>query len=162
MKRTIYGTALLASVAAGAGITFGGAAGATPWSWFSALTGQDSTPSIAAPNGGSNISPQGQIAVKGRRLADGQYVGRTEDAYYGLVQVKATIRGGRLVAVDVLKYPADRRTSRYINAQALPMLETEVIRAQSSNVNAISGATLTSVAYLRSMSSALVKAGAGA
>jgi uncharacterized protein with FMN-binding domain len=64
------------------------------------------------------------------------------------------------VSVDVLQYPADRRTSRSINAQALPMLESEVVRAQSDRVNIISGATLTSAAYLRSLNGALGQAGA--
>ena len=52
-------------------------------------------------------------------------------------------------------YPADRRASQRINGRALPMLESEVISAQSARVNIISGATLTSEAYLRSLNAAL-------
>jgi uncharacterized protein with FMN-binding domain len=89
---------------------------------------------------------------------DGTYPGPTVDAYYGLVQVQAVVQGGKLVSVDVLQYPADRRTSRAINHQALPMLQEEVLQAQSARVDIISGATLTSSAYRRSLGRALAAA----
>jgi uncharacterized protein with FMN-binding domain len=53
-----------------------------------------------------------------------------------------------------------RGSSRYINSQALPLLKQEVMAADSANVDTISGATLTSEAYIRSLSSALQQAGA--
>ncbi len=90
---------------------------------------------------------------------DGIFLGRAYDAYWGNVQVQATIKNGRLTAVDVPQYPDHRNTSRSINRQALPMLLQEVIKAQSTRVNTISGATLTSDAYLKSLRSALKKAG---
>lgn len=89
---------------------------------------------------------------------DGTYRGRTYSAYYGQVQVAAQIRQGQLYYVDVLKKPFDHRTSRIIARRALPRLESEVIRAQSANVDIVSGATLTSEAFLRSLDSALHKA----
>ena len=89
---------------------------------------------------------------------DGTYPGPTVDAYYGMLQVQAVVRGGKLVSVDVLQYPADRRTSRAINHQALPMLEQEVLQAQSARVDIVSGATLTSSAYRRSLGRALAAA----
>ena len=45
------------------------------------------------------------------RYADGAYTGPAADAYYGLVQVQAIVQGGRLIAIKVLQYPSDRRTS---------------------------------------------------
>ncbi len=86
------------------------------------------------------------------------YKGAAFDAYFGMVQVQANIKGGRLASVKVLKYPSGKNTSRRINRTALPILEQEVVRAQSTNVNLVSGATLTSRAYLRSLKSALAKA----
>jgi uncharacterized protein with FMN-binding domain len=64
----------------------------------------------------------------------------------------------QIAAVKVLDYPQDRRTSRYINSQALPALQQEVIAADSADIDAISGATLTSNAYIRSLGEALAKA----
>jgi uncharacterized protein with FMN-binding domain len=95
-----------------------------------------------------------RLAAAGR-FSDGVYAGPAVDAYYGLVQVQAVIQSGRLTAVNVLQFPSHRRTSVAINRQALPMLAEEVVRAQSANVDIISGATLTSEAYLSSLSAAL-------
>lgn len=91
---------------------------------------------------------------------DGTYRGAVANAYYGMVQVEATIQGGRLVSVKAVRYPSDRQTSRRINRQALPMLQGEAISAQSAKVDIISGATLTSRAYRRSLDAALAGAGA--
>jgi uncharacterized protein with FMN-binding domain len=89
---------------------------------------------------------------------DGPSTGPSADAYYGVVQVQAVIRHGRIVAVDVLQHPFHSATSRSINRRALPRLEQEVISAQSARVHAVSGATLTSHAFVRSMDEALRRA----
>jgi uncharacterized protein with FMN-binding domain len=102
---------------------------------------------------------QVQLAATAGRYRDGSFTGSAFDAYFGMVQVRANVQNGRLISVDVLEYPSHQRTSRSINRQALPMLESEVISAQSTRVNIISGATLTSKAYLRSLKGALSKAG---
>lgn len=91
-------------------------------------------------------------------FVDGTYTGPVADAYYGLIQIQASIQGGRLTALKVLKYPSDRRTSVSINRQALPMLRDEAISAQSAHVDIISGATLTSRAFIQSLGGALKKA----
>jgi uncharacterized protein with FMN-binding domain len=88
-------------------------------------------------------------------FADGTFTGPSADAYYGQVQVQAVVQNGQIVAIKVLQYPSDRRTSVAINRQALPMLRDEVISAQSPNVDIISGATLTSEAFIQSLTAAL-------
>jgi uncharacterized protein with FMN-binding domain len=98
------------------------------------------------------------VAAASTGYTDGTYTGPTADAYYGLVQVQAIVQGGRLVDIKVLRYPSDRRTSVFINRQALPMLRNEVIRAQSAKVDIVSGATLTSRAFIRSLDAALRQA----
>lgn len=92
--------------------------------------------------------------------ADGTFVGSVENAYYGLVQVEAGFAQGKLVSVRVLRYPSDRRTSIYINSRALPALRREAIAAQSAHVDIVSGATLTSRAFARSLDAAFNRAGA--
>lgn len=89
---------------------------------------------------------------------DGQYTGNSADAYYGYVQVKAIITNGRLSDVVFLDYPQDRRTSTQINNYAMPILRQEAIAAQSANVNAVSGASATSPAFVESLTSALNQA----
>ena len=97
-----------------------------------------------------------KLAAKG--YADGVYTGPPADAYYGIIQIQALVQGGQLTALKVLKYPSDRQTSIAINRQALPMLRDEVIAAQSANVDTISGATLTSAAFIKSLGKALEQA----
>jgi uncharacterized protein with FMN-binding domain len=89
---------------------------------------------------------------------DGQYTGDVADAYYGNVQVKAVIKGGKITDVQFLDYPQDRRTSVMINTQAMPYLKTEAIQAQSAQVDIVSGATQTSKAFIESLGTALSKA----
>jgi len=92
---------------------------------------------------------------------DGSYRGSVADAYYGNVQVQANVQNGQLVSVKILQYPSDRNTSRYINSQALPMLRQEAIQAQTSQIDFISGATLTSNAFVQSLATALSQAQSG-
>lgn len=92
-------------------------------------------------------------------LHDGTFIGGTYDAYYGTVQVQATIQNGSITNVSALKFPNHSGTSRAINRQALPYLLQEVVVAQNSKVNIIGGATLTSRAYIKSLRDALVQSG---
>jgi|GEM_PF-1297784 len=107
---------------------------------------------------GMKPSVNSGIKAVGHGFTDGTYVGPITDAYYGLMQIQASIQGGRLTSLKVLKYPNDRRTSISINRQALPMLRDEAISAQSANVDIISGATLTSKAFRQSLAGALKQA----
>ncbi len=89
---------------------------------------------------------------------NGSYTGDAADAYYGTVQVRATVQGGKLSNVEFLQYPSDRGTSVYINGIAMPQLTQEAIAAQSANVDGVSGATATSQAFIQSLASALAQA----
>lgn len=107
-----------------------------------------SNPPVVAP------LPPKQVGL----YKDGQYTGSVADAYYGNVQVKAVISGGKIADVQFLDYPQDRGTSIRINFQAMPYLTSEAIQAQSVNVDTISGATETSRAFRESLDSALAQA----
>ena len=48
--------------------------------------------------------------------------------------------------------------SQFIMSQALPILRQEFLAAQSSRIQMVSGATLTSEAFIQSLQSALIKA----
>jgi uncharacterized protein with FMN-binding domain len=99
------------------------------------------------------------MPVRGQ-FRDGRYTGPVVDAYYGNVQVQATVQNGRISDVQFLTYPNDRRTSVRINNVAIPYLTEEALQAQSANVDLVSGATLTSEAFVESLQSALATAGA--
>jgi uncharacterized protein with FMN-binding domain len=95
------------------------------------------------------------------QFRDGTYTGSPANAYYGTVQVRVVVKNGQVASIDVLNYPSDRSTSRQINSYALPQLQREVVQAfqaQSARIRIISGATLTTEAYLNSVQSALKQA----
>ncbi|MBI1277090.1 MAG: FMN-binding protein [Anaerolineaceae bacterium] len=103
-------------------------------------------------------NPPPPTATPAGQYKDGTYDGPIVDAYYGNVQVEAVIQGGKITDVRFLDYPQDRRTSRYINSQAVPWLTQEAVQVQSANVDLISGATFTSEAFVQSLQSALDQA----
>ncbi len=92
------------------------------------------------------------------KYKDGSYIGIVADAFYGPLQVKAIIKGGKLTDVQFLQYPNDRRTSEEINQQAMPFLKQEAIIAQNAQVDGVSGATQTSAAFIESLGTALNQA----
>jgi uncharacterized protein with FMN-binding domain len=163
-SRNRHSTLLLsaAAIAAVASIGSAEASGWLPAGLMSRLTGQPSqAPTAAAPAGnGPAAGDDGPARLAANsQYHDGSFAGPALNTYYGPVQVQVNIQNGRVISVGVPQYPADRRASQRINSRALPMLESEVISAQSAHVNIISGATLTSEAYLRSLDAALRDAG---
>ena len=89
---------------------------------------------------------------------DGSYTGVSADAYYGFVQVQATIQKGVLTDVQFLDYPHTRSTSIQINTRAVPYLRSEALQAQSASVDTVSGASYSSGAFRESLASALAQA----
>jgi uncharacterized protein with FMN-binding domain len=89
--------------------------------------------------------------------ADGTYTGSQANALYGVVQVQVTVQGGKITNIQFLSHPTGHNSDQ-INARAVPALTQEAIAAQSANVQAVSGATLTSRAFMESLQSALSQA----
>ena len=109
-----------------------------------------------------NLSPlnsNGQNSTnQSTNYKNGTYTGSIQDAYYGSLQVQATIQSGKISDITFLQYPSDNRTSQYINSQALPILKQETLVAQSANINGVSGASATSPAFIASLTDALNQA----
>jgi len=89
--------------------------------------------------------------------ADGTYTGESVRIRWGEVQVQAVIENGALTEIAWLALPTDRESDR-INNQATPILAQEAIESQSAEVDVISGATMTSEAFMESLDSALEQA----
>jgi uncharacterized protein with FMN-binding domain len=157
MTSSARNTAVALGIATLFGAWTAGSAQATMWSLFSGSSNANASGQDTGAATSSTTDPPAVVA-QGPHFQDGSFTGQVFDAYYGRVQVKANISDGQIVSIDVLQFPQDRRTSRYINSQALPMLKSEVISAQSTRVDIISGATLTSEAFLRSLNTALKQA----
>jgi uncharacterized protein with FMN-binding domain len=83
--------------------------------------------------------------------------GPSVDMQWGPVQVTVIIKGQRLVDVQATA-PTERARSNFINSQAIPYLRQETLQAQSANIDLISGATMTSQAFDKSLQAALDQA----
>lgn len=102
--------------------------------------------------------PPTSVPVSRGQYKDGEFIGSVADAFYGNIQVKAIISGGKITDVQFLQYPSDRGTSIEINSQAMPYLTQEAISAQNASVDIVSGATQSSLAFRESLASALAQA----
>lgn len=122
--------------------------------------------SSTSPNSSSTNSGSSTLSTNtstnststGSQYKDGVYNGSVENAFYGNVQVSATIQNGKITSVNFLQYPNENPNSIYVNGQAMPYLQQEAIKAQSSNVSIVTGATLTSQAFMQSLATALSQA----
>ena len=78
---------------------------------------------------------------------------------YGPVQVKITVDGdGKVCASHATSAPNGDRKSQSINSRAVPLLDQKAVTAGTASFNGVSGATITSNAYKKSLQSALDKA----
>ena len=116
------------------------------------------TPSGAPPSGGASPTPTATATATPRPasgLKSGSFTGQSYANPYGNVQVQVVISGGKITSVKTIQYPNGHQQSVFINSQALPLLEQEVLNAQSAQINIIGGATFTSQGYAQSVQSAL-------
>lgn len=118
-------------------------AGATPNAGEATTT----TPSTSATPSASSSS-----------TASGSYTGDAVDTRWGTVQVRITVKDGKITAAQAVEYPNQNPKDQQINAYAIPQLNAEVVAAQSASIDAVSGATVTSDGYLESLQSAIDQA----
>ena len=76
---------------------------------------------------------------------------------WGPVQAIITVKNKKITSVSISTSPENAR-SQFIDDQAVPMLQQETLQAQSASIDEISGATMTSGAYIESLQSAVKKA----
>jgi uncharacterized protein with FMN-binding domain len=136
------------------------AAGAAPGS----TTTQPAPVAPAAPEptqGSTSTSkPSGSTTTTsappaGNRTVDGPVVSTD----FGNVQVRVTLQGTRIVDVQALELPSDRSRSARLSQYAGPLLRQETLKAQSANIDLVSGASYTSEGYAQSLQAALDQAG---
>ncbi|MBZ9643516.1 FMN-binding protein, partial [Streptomyces sp. PSKA30] len=82
-------------------------------------------------------------------------VGSTVTTEKGDVQVEVTFQGSAITAVRMLKQPNHPQTTA-----AVPTLIEETLQAQSAVIDAVSGATITSEGYKKSLQAAIDAKGA--
>lgn len=95
----------------------------------------------------------------GSAAAGQTFTGTAVSTRFGNVQVRATVVAKKLTAVTVVQIPNRDRKDQQINGYAVPILNREAVAAQSADIDMVSGATITSLAYRQSLQSALDQAG---
>jgi uncharacterized protein with FMN-binding domain len=132
----------------GAGTTRGGTGTTTGSSTTGGSTTGGSTTGGNA-NGGSS---------SGNSTASGTFTGPVAANPYGDVQVQITVKNGKITDVQALAMPTGGHSGRISNYVA-PILRSQALSAQSANINGVSGASYTSMAYAESLQGALDAAG---
>ncbi|MFE3033964.1 FMN-binding protein [Streptomyces canus] len=94
----------------------------------------------ASPSASSSASEASSRTVDGSALS-------TEK---GPVQVQVTFSGTKITAVKMLQQPNHPQTTA-----AVPVLVAETLKAQSADIDTVSGATITSEAYKESLQAAI-------
>ncbi|PZE23912.1 MULTISPECIES: FMN-binding protein [unclassified Curtobacterium] len=162
-KRALIG-GVLASVAVVLGSWEVGQPHTTTTTTTPAASGDDGGSSSGSSSSGSSSSGSSSSgstssgSTSTATFTDGTFTGSTVSTQYGDVQVQVTVSGGKITAVTPLHLTDAEQRSVMISEQAAPLLEDEVLSAQSADVDTISGATYTSDAYLQSLQAALDEA----
>ena len=118
-------------------------------------TAADAAASSGTSSGASSGSGAGGGTAGAAAQAAGTYAGSVVRTRFGTVQVQITVKAGAITDVTALQLTDDDRKSVQISNRAAPLLRAAVIKAQSAQVQTISGATVTSDAYLSSLQAAL-------
>ncbi len=105
-----------------------------------------SPPATGAP--ATTVAPSAARTVTGSVVQYG----------YGQLSVKVTLAGTRITNVALGQIQVAEQTSAIIAQEAIPILQKEVLSAQSARINGVSGATYTSEAYAQSLQAALTHA----
>ena len=141
------------AVAASAGTTGTGTGTTGAAGTGSAGTGASGAAGSASSSGAAGSS--GASASSGAAAASATYKGAVVQTRFGAVQVQITVSAGKVTDVTALQLTDDDRKSVQISNRAAPLLRSEVLAAQSADVQTIGGATVTSDAYLTSLQAAL-------
>ena len=109
-------------------------------------TGSTGTGSSAAGSSGATATGS---------TASGTFKGTTVQTRFGPVQVQITVANGKITDVTALQLTNTDGKSIQISNRAAPLLRSKVLAAQSADVQTVSGATITSNAYLTSLQAAI-------
>ncbi|WP_432192532.1 FMN-binding protein [Streptomyces sp. bgisy027] len=106
----------------------------------------------SGPGGpGASTSPGGGSATTGAKTVTGD----PADTIWGPVQVRITVRNGKITEATAVQYPKADPLEEQLNVYAVQQLNQQTLAAQSADIDVVSGATYTSHGYQQSLQSAL-------
>lgn len=112
----------------------------------------------SASSGGTSSGGSSSGGSSSGSGSSGTFTGDAVNTRWGVVQVEITVENGRITDSQAVQYPSDNPKDQEINAYALPILSQEVVAAQGAQIDAVSGATVTSDGYVQSLQSAIDQA----
>lgn len=83
------------------------------------------------------------------------YLGVADSNRWGVVQVRLSVKGGKITDVTAVKLPNHRPKSVRLSTNAASVLRSTTLTTKSIPVDTISGASMTSRSYLVSLQSAI-------
>jgi uncharacterized protein with FMN-binding domain len=98
------------------------------------------------------LSSQSNVALA--PTAQSTVTGPLITTRYGPVQVRVTVKGGKLTDVQAVALPTGGKSGSIADYSA-PILRREALAAQGAGIHAVSGATYTSEGYASSLQAAL-------
>ncbi|MFF7332232.1 FMN-binding protein [Streptomyces sp. NPDC090306] len=108
-----------------------------------------------APSVTATVEPSAAGAAEAAGVTT--VTGDATTTQYGVVQVRLTVRDGRITMAQAVRAPSGGRSDQ-VSAMAVPKLNQEAVAAGSADIDAVSGATYTSGGYKKSLQSALDRA----
>jgi uncharacterized protein with FMN-binding domain len=116
-------------------------------------------PSSSSSSSSGTARSSSRSSTTSSPAATKSVTGDAVSTVYGPVQLKVTVKGGRITDVQPVQLPSNDPKSVEINAYAAPLLRQSALSKQSANIDVVSGATYTSQGYQAALQSALNKAG---
>jgi uncharacterized protein with FMN-binding domain len=116
------------------------------------------TPTPPLPTSGGSTPATSPSVTAAPPPLSSTFTGAPAQTQWGIVQVQITLTNGKITTVQALQSPNSNGHSLDINAYALPQLQTEAVQANTAQISAISGATVTSGGYVQSLQSAIDQA----
>ena len=86
------------------------------------------------------------------------FTGDVAQTRWGPVQVSVTVASRRITKAEAVQVPTGNDRDAEINGVAVPVLNGEVVQAQSARIDTVSGASVTSNGYRQSLQSAIDQA----
>lgn len=148
-------TVASSTTAAGTTGSTGTGSSGTGSSGSTGASGPSGTPGTSGTSGSSSSSSSSSSSGSSNSSASGTYKGNTVQTRFGPVQVQITVANGKITDVTALQLTNTDGKSIQISNRAAPLLRSKVLAAQSADVQTISGATITSDAYLTSLQAAI-------
>lgn len=111
--------------------------------------------SPAEPSPSTDASPTAEPSPSAEATEAVTLVGDAVAIRWGDVQVSVVVEGDDIVDVAVLEMPDRDHHTAEISEYVAPVLREAAVAADSADIDVVSGATYTSLAYIESLQSAL-------